>query len=205
MKITDISERRKGLSIVFADGEVFSVNTETLVAAGIKKGDEISEAELNRLCESSECDRAKTRAFWYLSRSDHSKKALYDKLCRSFSPAASENATDRMQELGLIDDAALAKRLATYWSESNISKNEISRKLFAKGIPRDIAKAVTEELDTAPAEQLSALLASKYKNRLASEDGVKKVYAALIRKGFSYSDVKAALKKYSEEIDYSEE
>ena len=34
---------------------------------------------------------------------------------------------------------------------------------------------------------------------------MQRVYAALVRKGFSFSAVRNALKKYSEELEYSEE
>ena len=37
------------------------------------------------------------------------------------------------------------------------------------------------------------------------QNGAEKVYAALIRKGFSFSAVRNVLKKYSEELEYSEE
>lgn len=205
MKITDISARRKGITLVVADGKEYLLNTDTVVAARIKKGDEISERELEELKSRSDCERARSRALWYLSRADHSKKALYDKLCRAYSPTAAQNAVERMEELGLINDLELAKRLAKYWSDGNVSAREIKRKLFAKGISRDIADIAVDCLESDPRAQIAALLSTKYKNRLTSEDGIKKVFAALQRKGFSYSDIRSALREYSENIDYSEE
>lgn len=205
MKITDISARRKGITAIIADGQEYLLNSETVAAAALKKGDEVDEATIKKLVERSDCDRARSRALWYLSRADHSRKALLDKLCKAYPQKAAESAVARMEELGLIDDLSYAKRLAKYWSESNVSEREILRKLFVKGVPRDIANEAVDALESDPAAQLAALLSTKYKNRLANEDGIKKVYAALLRKGFSYSDVKSALREYSEKIDYSEE
>lgn len=205
MKITDISARRKGITAIIADGQEYLLNSETVAAAALKKGDEVDEATIKKLVERSDCDRARSRALWYLSRADHSRKALLDKLCKAYPQKAAESAVARMEELGLIDDLSYAKRLAKYWSESNVSEREILRKLFVKGVPRDIANEAVDALESDPAAQIAALLSTKYKNRLANEDGISKVYAALLRKGFSYSDVKAALREYSEKIDYSEE
>ncbi len=205
MKITEIKEHRKGLTYVTADGEEFIFNTDTVLSARLKTGMCLEREELCTLLEKSECDRAKSRALWYLSRADHSKKALYDKLCRAFNPQAAEFATERMEELGLIDDFRYAKNIVAALSEANVSDREILRKLFAKGVPNDIAKQAVEENESNPSRQLAELLEKKYSRRLSSEDNVRKVFASLIRKGFSYGDVKAALKEYSEKIDNCEE
>lgn len=205
MTITEIKPRRKGIVCVVADGQEFLLNAETVAAAGLKEKCRITEDELKKLLLQSEYDRAKSRALWYLSRADHSRRALYDKLCRNFSCEASEYAVARMEELALIDDFAYAQRLAQALCGANISLREIERKLFAKGIPRDISREVIGSLSPDAQGQLTELLQTKYKNRLTTEDGVKKVYAALIRKGFSFSDVKAALKNYSENLDNCEE
>ena len=45
----------------------------------------------------------------------------------------------------------------------------------------------------------------KYKNRLTDEESVRRVFAALQRKGFGYSDIKAVLKQYSDELQNSED
>ncbi len=205
MTVTEIKPRRKGIVAVIADGEEYLLNSETVAAAGIKEKSVLTEAEMKKLCLLSECDRAKSRALWYLSRADHSRRALYTKLCRNFSYEAAEYATSRMEELGLVDDMQYARRLAENLCAANVSQKEIERKLFVKGVPRDIIREVVADLSPDAAGQIAELLRTKYKNRLSSEDGVKKVYAALIRKGFSWSDVKAALKNYSENLENCEE
>jgi len=53
-------------------------------------------------------------------------------------------------------------------------------------------------------ENIKLLINKKYAKRLDTEEGVKKVFAALIRKGFSFSDVRKALKEYSLELDCEE-
>ena len=110
-----------------------------------------------------------------------------------------------MEEMGLIDDFQYAQNLSTALRDANVSDREIMRKLFAKGVPSDIAKQVVEELDSNPQSQIAELIVKKYARKLETEEGVQKVYAALMRKGFSYGDVKAALREYSENLDNCEE
>ena len=205
MLITQISERRKGITLVVADGQEFLLNSDTLYSSGISVGTNVERDVLLKLKKQSDEERAKSRALWYLSRGDHSKKALLEKLYRNFPQDASIKAVERMEELGLIDDLRYATNVASSLSSANTSDREIVRKLFAKGVPSELAKQVVSELESDSSAQIRQLLEKKYSRRLIDEDGVRKVYAALIRKGFSHSDVRAALREYSENLDNCEE
>ena len=79
MLVSEIKKARQGLCSLMVDGKEFLLNAETVIAAGVKKGIELSEKEFLELCQKSDRDRAKSRALWYVSRADHSRKALYDK------------------------------------------------------------------------------------------------------------------------------
>ena len=103
----------------------------------------------------------------------------------------------RIKELGLIDDNRLAARLAERMNEAGISKREAYAKLYSKGIPKDIIKTVLEETPFDEASQIETVIEKKYRNKLSDKENVQKVYAALVRKGFSYGEVSAALKKYT--------
>lgn len=204
MRVTALHQKRKSLTaVVFEDGSELSLDSETVLSEGIKVGSEIDDIE--KLGYLSDLKRAKSRALWYLSRADHSEKALFDKLKRGgFCEAACRDALDRMKELGLVDDERYAKRLCEYLSQSGVSNRELEHKLISKGIPgrmaRELARGTEDE-----SQRLDYLLRHKYSGKLSDSEGVKKVFAALIRKGFSYSDVRAAMKNYSEELEYSED
>ena len=204
MKVAALKQKRKMLTaVIFDDGSEACLDSELVIMENIKVGSEID--DLDELLYRSDLKRAKSRALWYLSRSDHSEKALFDKLCRAeFSKRASAEAVERMKELGLINDEAYASRMAEYLKASGISKREAEVKMINRGIKRDLAHSVLED-DGDECDKIKYLLEHKYANKLSDEESVKKVFAALIRKGFSYSDVKSALKEYSEEILYSED
>ncbi len=204
MKIVKVSPRRKHLTaLILEDGTELLIDSEIVAIKNLSAGSVIENAA-DLLCESDE-KRARSRAMWYLSRCDHSEKALFDKLIKGgFSYEASRAAVDRMVELGLIDDERYAARLCEFYSEAGKSLREQYTKLILKGVPGSIAKELTAK-DGDETDKIRHLIDSKYASKLQNDEGVQKVYAALIRKGFSYSDVKAALREYSENLDNSED
>lgn len=202
MKILSVLSRKKGLSLVTTeDGRELLLDTELLALKGIAANSQVENME--ELIFDSEFKRAKSRAMWYLSRRDHSEKELKDKLIKGgFSQKASSLAVERMCEMGLVDDYAFAKRFYEQMVVYNHSSvKEATYKLKLKGINPEIIKEALEEKPFDEGENIKLLVERKYKSKLASEDGVKKVFAALVRKGFSFSDVRRALKEYSDELE----
>ena len=103
-------------------------------------------------------------------------------------------------ECKFIDDEKYARRLLESLTISGASEKEIYFKLKNKGISSDIAKEVLSESETDESEKIKGLLYTKYQNKLETQEGVQKVIASLARKGFSFSDIKDALRAYNEEI-----
>lgn len=205
MKIVSLKDKRKGLtSVLLEDGCELLLDTEIVILNSLTPGAVLDDPD--KLLFESDVKRAKSRALWYLSRGDLSRKKLQEKLIRGgFMPSAAIQAVERMEELSLIDDTRLAQRLYEYLSESGASKREILYKLQNKGIPSDIAKQIIEADESSESDKLQKLIKTKYASKLQNEENVKKVFAALIRKGYNYSDVREALKAYSEELENSEE
>ena len=207
MFITDIKKDKKHLSRVFlSNGEEILIDVDLCVEKGLSSGYEIDEEFLKKLREESEFKRAKSRALWYLDRMDYTENALYQKLIKAgFDKKSCAEVIAWCVEFGLVDDRRYAERYALRCYESNISKREAMQKMYMKGISSQLAKEVWEEMDTDEQSQLNALIEKKYAYKLTLENGTEKVFAALIRKGFSFGAVKEAMKKYSEEIEFSED
>ncbi len=201
MKIVSLKDRRKGLTaVLFEDGSELLLDSEIVIINNLAPGVFLDDPDA--LVYESDLKRAKSRALWYLSRGDLAEKKLKEKLLLGgFGEQASDDAVLRMKELGLINDERLAERLYQYLSESGASKREILFKLQNKGIPTDIARMVAENDETDEAEKIKNLIKTKYANKLDTEEGVRKTFNTLIRHGYSYSDVRDALKAYSYEIE----
>lgn len=207
MTVTSVSKEKKHLMLLtFDDGSQISVDTDAVVNNAIGIGTELDEEEIENLKYESDYERAKSRALWYLDRSDHTAKSMYDKLVKAgFDRKASAAVIARLTELGIIDDRRFAENFAARCAECNVSRREAAYKMMLKGVPKDIACESLDNENADESEQIAALIAKKYRTKIESENGVQKVYAALIRKGFSYAKVRDALKKYSEELLYGED
>lgn len=207
MIITSILKDKKHLNkISLSSGEELFIDMDVCIEKGLCDRMEVDSDFLDELKYESEYKRAKSRALWYLDRMDHTEKNLYQKLIKAgFDKKASAAVIAWCIEFGLVDDRRYALRFAERCMESNISKKEATAKMLLRGVPYDLAKEVLEEVDTDEQAQLAALIAKKYAYKLTGENGTQKVFAALVRKGFSFSAVKEALKKYSEELEFCEE
>lgn len=207
MEITAISKRRGHLyQLELLGGEPLLLDIKTVTENGLYVGQELDSQALARLKSDSDYTRAFSRAVWYIERGDLSEKALCDKLKKvGFAPAAISKSAERLAELGLINDEALAERMAARLIECNVSTRQALYKMTLKGIPRDIAKAALDATECDAECQIRAVIDKKYKNKLSNPENTKKVFAALQRLGFGYSDIRSVLKQYSEEIEFSED
>ena len=202
MIITEIKKDKLHLMrLVLSDGSEVLIDKEVCYEKCLKEGMDLGD-RLEEIIFESDYRRAKSRAVWYLDRMDHTEKALYDKLLKAgFKPKPCAKVIARLKEVGLIDDCRFAENYANRLIENNVSKREALQKMLLKGVPYDLAKSVLEDTETDELSQIKNLIEKKYKNKLTAENGVQKVYAALVRKGFSYGAVKTALNQYIEESE----
>lgn len=222
MKLLEIKPRRKGLSELLFDCELnpaefgaaegptglIALDSEVLLINGVTENAEISTEKLKELVFKSNLKRAKDKALWYLSCCDHTKKELFTKLRKSFGEEASSVAVSRMTELGLLDDFRFAKRFfESCLFDGKRSIREIEYKLSLKGVDKDIIKEVKAEIlentDYSAIDTLVEIINKKYLSKLNGDrKETEKVFAALLRKGFNSSDIKAAFSKIINDIDY---
>lgn len=207
MKIVEIRKDKKHtVKVSFDCGKSFNFDTDYWSSVCLRGNDEIDNETLNYHLKESDYIRAKARGLWFLDRADYSEKTLYEKIVAGgISNAAAARAVARLKELGLINDRNFAVRLAAQMSDANISKREAYAKLYNKGIPKDVIKSVLEETEFDEASQIMAVIDKKYRTKMNTKEEIQKVYAALIRKGFSYSAVSEAIRKYTKELENNEE
>lgn len=202
MIITDIKTTKKGRYALFcSDGFLFSIDEETYLSFGIKKGTDLSEDDLSELRKQSDYRKALDKAFSFLAIRDHSEYELYSKLLRTFDPDTSQQVVDRIRELGYLDDMSFAERYAGELLRKGKSLGEIRLKLNEKRIPREIAENVLESLETDETPLIISLINNKYLRKLSAENGRQKVYAALLRRGFKSRDIVSALKGFGDTTD----
>lgn len=198
MKVTGISKPIRHISVLFLDnGAEIKLYSDYLEGLPLSVGDEIDEDRLLEIKQGSDNAHAFSRACYYLADADYSKKAMCEKLVRAKFPRESaEYAAERLVSLGYIDDAKFAARLAERYNESLISHREAIYKMREKGFSREDIETAFAPYDGDETEKIAELIERKYSSKLNDEESIKKLFAFLLRKGFSSSDIRSALKEF---------
>jgi regulatory protein len=198
MKITDIAPRRHRLSQLYIDGEAaVKVDTETLLRRGIAIGDELDDEELHELLQKSDTARAKEKALYLLEHRPHAKRELERKLSRTVGEEAAQAAADRMEELGLVDDADYAARLAQELARKGYAFSRTVQELVRRGVDRELAQEAAREASPDPEEAIRRLIQRKYERRLGDEKGRRQTAAALQRLGYRWEEIRSALREFN--------
>lgn len=163
---------------------------------------QIDSGELAALEEAVGSRRAFNSAEDYLSRRDHSEKELYEKLCRKYPSAAAEAAIEKAKDLGLLDDERFAANYALeLYEKKHFASHRILLELRRKGVDREIAENAVEGLDKAGETRIIELLRGKYRAALSNEKGRRRAVNGLLRMGYAYPDIRAALKTLEQELE----
>ena len=161
---------------------------------------EINEEELTELLNTVSFRRAYNKGLDFLSRRPFGTKELIKKLCeKGHEKESAQKACERLLELGLLNDEEYARILANDLLErKSYSIKRIKQELAFRGIDREIVENTVDTLDNDPQRSIIILVKKKYINKLNDEKGKKRTIDALLRLGYSYSDIKNALNQISE-------
>lgn len=140
-------------------------------------------------------ESAKKRALRLLERRDYSRKELILKLTEKGEPLEdAEAVADRMIELGVISDERYSRMLVRHYAAKGYGTCRIKQELYRHGIHTDLWEEAMEELPPPPSpdEIIDKLLRSKLRSSEPDQKEIKKATDALLRRGFSWSEISAS-------------
>ncbi len=197
MKITEAKRVRGQQYILTFDGDAvtqITVDASTFEDSPYRVNGEMSEEQLEALLACSRYNRARSRALYYLSARDYAAKELERKLYRCADKETAAAVVQRLTEVGLINDAAYAERLAVSLVRyKRYPHRRVLQTLLQKGISREDAQAAVDALESDDFQQALALIRKKYYNKVQTPEGRQKTVAALARYGFPYDAVRRAI------------
>lgn len=187
---------------IFIDEEYrLTVDRDFIAASPYHENMEIDEEELAELERAVSSRRAFNKAVDLLSRRDYAKGELLLKLRQKGFSEGSEEAVEKLEGYGYIDDRRFAEKYANELVRlKNFGKRRIVQELMKKGISRDIIDEVMNEIEF-DSESLVSLIERKYARSLGDEKGVRRTVNALVRKGYSYSEIREALSEAMQEAE----
>ena len=191
---------------ISVDGEYsFTVDEAYFLSMGIWNGKEVESDELDEIKETVNKRRAYNYAVSLLVRRDHSERELVNKLRMKGYAEGAEAAVEKLKSSGYVDDERFARLyVRELQGLKKYGKKRIEQELFRKGIDRDIIREVLEETEFDESELVS-LIERKYGRYLGDEKGVQKTMNGLLRMGYSYGEIRDALKIINENAELSDE
>ena len=145
-------------------------------------------------------EATRKKALSLLERRDYGSAELAAKLVeKGASPSDAEAAVARMVEYGFVNDENYAAMVARHYAAKGCGPARIREELRRRRLDRELWDAA---LDAAPENSEAAyrLFAAKMRGG-CDKDAVRKASAALVRRGFSWEDVRAAAERYLSEME----
>ena len=201
----EASRHRKGRVLVFLeDGTCLKITEQELLDFGLRAGDRLDKAALGRLKEVAGISDTKAAAADLIGRRAMSRRDLEKKLReKGASEAEARYAAEWMEAIGAIDDAEYAALLARHCADLGYGPARIRERLREKGVPRELWDDALEALPPAE-ERIDRFLESKLRGRLPDEKEKQRLCGALLRRGFSWGEVRAAWSRYGVEFSSEE-
>lgn len=203
MEITAVTRVKGTRYRVEVDGEYWNIlDAEVLADFGFQPGVPVTEELLADALERAQRRRARERAYYLLSNRDYSAGELLEKLKTSVDEPVALDTVLRMRELGFIDDARYAEKLARSLLTGKKygafrAKQEMRRRHLSDDLIEEALELALGEND--PLEPLRELVGKKYYRSLGTPEGEKKIIAALMRLGHRYADIRIVLDEYGAE------
>ena len=196
----EASKHKRGRVLVFlADGACLKITEQELLDFGLRAGDELDETTLARLKEAAGGSNVKATAADLIGKRAMSRASLEKKLKeKGASEAEARYAAEWLEAIGAINDADYAALLVRHCADLGYGPARTREKLYEKGVPRELWD---EALDQLPdnGEQIDRFLQSKLRGRMPDEKEKKRLTDALLRRGYSWGDVKAAWNRLGSE------
>lgn len=197
----EASKHKKGRVLVFLeDGACLKITERELLDFGLRSGDRLDEETLGRLKEAAGVSNTRAAAADLIGKRAMSRRDLERKLReKGAGEAEARYAAEWLEAIGALNDAEYAAALVRHYGGMGYGPARVREKLYEKGVPRELWEDALEELPE-DGGQVDAFLRGRLRGREPDEKEKRRLTNALLRRGFSWGEVKAAWRRLGEEI-----
>jgi len=194
-------KRNKDRVNVYLDGR-FAFGLAAVEAARLQVGQTLSDADIARLRNQDEIERAYERALNFLSYRPRSEAEVRRNLRgKNLEEKAVEGVIERLTRAGLLDD----REFARYWVENRLQfkprgVRALRQELWEKGVPDAVIAEAIEGFDEEDAARRVAEAGARRMAHLESRDFRRKLNAYMARRGFSYAVIRPLVEEMLETV-----
>ncbi|MCD7723038.1 MAG: recombination regulator RecX [Clostridiales bacterium] len=205
MKLNIQAGRRDKIHILI-DGEYkITTTADFWNKCPYNDGCDITDEDFAQLSDKINYAKALRKCGDYIGRREYSAKQIKDKLLQhGFDRQTAENAVQQCIDSSLIDDRRFASAYVYHLYKIKLMPAaRIRYELAAAGVDSAIADDEIAAAEIDDIESISALINKKFSGRLNfdSKKDIEKLTSSLARRGFSFADIKCALKNIESETD----
>ncbi len=204
MKIARIENSKlvqERVLVFLEEGDPLRITGHELLQFGLYPGMDLSPQLVVQLQAAGQRSEGRVKAARLASGRMMSRKELTDKLSRKgIDPDTAEETADWLESLGAVDDVAYAGVIARHYAASGYGPGRVRQELQKRGVSRELWDDALSQLPDS-ADAIDRFLQKKLSGRTPDRATLKKLSNALLRRGFSWSDIRPALNRLGEEID----
>ena len=187
--------------VYLTGGDLLRITPEELLRFGLRPGQELTEDVLEELRRAAARSQTRQRAAELAAGRMLSRKELSDRLVKKGAdPREAQETAQWLADLGAVDDAAYAGVIARHYAASGYGPGRVRQELQKRGVSRELWDDALSQLPDS-ADAIDRFLQKKLSGRTPDRAMLKKLSDALLRRGFSWSDIRPALNRLGEEID----
>jgi len=188
------------VSVLLEGGEEIKTTLNVVTDRRLYAGRELDEQELEALRAAAASARTRQRALELLSRRAMSEKELFDKLVKKGEDEhAAAAAVAWLVQNRLLDDESYAAALARHYSARGYGAGRVRQELQRRGLDRSLWDEAIGQVKPSQ-DKLDKFIAARLKDP-EDRDQVRKVTAALLRRGFGWEDIREALARFRAEVE----
>ncbi len=204
MRITRIENSKhvqERVLVYLEEGDPLRITQNELLQFGLYQGMDLSPELVVQLQNTGRRSESRAAAARLASGRMLSRKELTDKLNRKgIDLDTAEETADWLESLGAVDDAAYAGVIARHYAAGGYGPGRVRQELQRRGIPRQLWEDALSQLPDS-ADAIDGFLKKKLGGRTPDRAMLKKLSDALLRRGFSWNDIRPALNRLGGEIE----
>lgn len=182
-------------------GDLLRVTEDELLRFGLYTGLDIEPEVVVQLKEHAARSETRVRAVNMVSARALSKRELEKRLRdKGATERDAAEAADWLEDIGALDDLAYAKAVVRHYSDRGCGEAKLRDELYRRGVARELWDEALAEAPDAR-ETIARVVAARTKGRALDERERKRLSDLLLRRGFSWRDVREAMNAMGAEIE----
>lgn len=203
--VQSISKRRGAVCVTLDEGAALIVPVALYRERKIKPGDAVDPVQYRAFVAERGYALALDCAVRFLAARPRTEREVRNRLTEAGYPdVAADLVIERLKRERYLNDAQFADLWVEARGQRAVGSRRIAQELSRKGVDKETTQAALSNLDEEDQARIAAEHAQKLLARTRGKDEAdvrRKVYAALIRRGYGYDEARRALSQAGQEID----